>query len=173
VPPTENVFMNLFRKLKFWFKFERRVWLSLAAGWIASVIGFTPLYGLDQGGALLICGVIIAGIFHKSRHRLFVEQILPGVTTTYSYREVEMGDGDNKHQGIEVTSNKWDTGKTIVNADDWHLYQLAEDIEFRGVGEDREWVLDRTMQRLETRIEYMIAFSAFMGTVLWAFAGKA
>lgn len=163
--------MNLFRKLKFWFKFERRVWLSLAAGWTASAIGFTPLYGLDQGGALLTCGVIIAGIFHKSRHRLFVDQILPGAITTYSYREVEMGDGDNKHQGIEVTTNKWNTGKTTVNADNWHLYQLAEKIEFREIDGAREWDLDRTMQRLETRVEYTIAFSAVIGTVLWAFAG--
>jgi hypothetical protein len=75
--------MDLLRKLKFWFKFEKRVWISLTAGWVAAAIGFTQFYGVDQGGALLICGVIIAEIFHKKRHRLFVHQVLPGVFTTY------------------------------------------------------------------------------------------
>lgn len=165
--------MGLLRKLKFWFKFEKRVWISLTAGWVAAAIGFTQFYGVDQGGALLICGVIIAEIFHKKRHRLFVHQVLPGVYTTYIYREVQMQDRDRTHQGIEITTNQGNTGKTTVNADNWHLYQLAHRTEFREINGGREWDLDRTMERLESRVEYSIAFSAFIGTMLWAFAGQA
>lgn len=54
-----------------------------------------------------------------------MHQILPGVSIGYIYREVEIMDHDKKHQGIEVTTNQWNTGKTTVNADDWNLLSIS------------------------------------------------
>ena len=165
--------MNFFRKIKYWFNFAKRVWVSLGVGWGAVAIGFTPLISMDQAGALLICGVIVAEVFHDKRHRLFVNQCLPGVSTSYIYHEVEMIDGDKTHQGIEINTNQRSTGPSIVNADTWHLYHLATENEFSEFKSSRMWDLDRTMKRLESRVDYIIVFSAVIGTVLWAFAGQA
>ena len=162
--------MTLFTKLKYWFQFGKRVWISLAAGWLAVAIGFTPELRMDRAGALLTCAVIVASVFNDNRHRLFVDQVLPGFRTFHILKEVEMKDGDKVHQGIEITLHNWASGKTTVNADNWHLYHLANEKEFRVSEGGREWDLSMTMKRLESRVEYAIVSSAVVGTILWAFS---
>jgi hypothetical protein len=173
VQVDQEMLMNFFRKIKYWFSFAKRVWISLSMGWGTVIIGFTPLISMDQAGALIICGVIVAEVFHDKRHRLFVNQCLPGVSTSYLYREVQTIDGDKTHQGIEITTNQLSTGKTTVNADTWHHYHLASSKEFREHEGSRIWDLDSTVKRLESRVDYIIVFSAIIGTILWAFAGQA
>jgi len=163
--------MKIHRTAKYWYIFAKRVWVSLSAGWFAVALGFTPYLRMDRAGALLICGVIVAEVFHDKRHRLFVHQVLPGSSTSHMYREVEMKDGEKTHQGIEITPHQMRSGKSTVNADDWHLYQLATENEFSEFEGARAWDLDRTMKRLESRVDWAIVISAFIGTILWAFAG--
>lgn len=126
---------------------------------------------MDRAGALLICGVIVAEVLHDKKHRLFVHQVLPGISTSHVYKEVEMKDGEKTHQGIEITTHQMSSGKSIVNVDNWHLYHLASEAEFREFEGSRAWDLDRTMNRLESRVDYAIVFSAIIGTILWAFCG--
>jgi hypothetical protein len=164
--------MSYVKKIKNWYFFAKRSWIALGAGWISIPFSFTPLIGLDQAGALLICGVIVAEVLHVKRHRLFVDQVHPGVSTFYIYREVEKTD-ENYNLGIEITIHQVKSGKTTVNADNWELYQLANKSEFRNSEGTRDWDLNATMQRLEATVDYVIVVSAVVGTVLWAFAGTA
>lgn len=165
--------MNFFRRIKYWYRLAKRVWNSLGAGWIAVAIGFTPYLRMDRAGALLICSVIVAEVFHDKRHRLFVHQVLPGASTSHIYREVEMKDGERQHQDIEITPHQMRSGKTTVNADNWHLYQLAKESEFQDFEGSRVWDLEGTMKRLESRVDWVIVFSAVIGTIFWAFTGQA
>ena len=165
--------MKILRTAKYWYIFAKRVWVSLGAGWLSVALGFTPYLRMDRAGALLICGVIVAEVFHDKRHRLFVHQVLPGTSTSHIYKEVEMGDGEITHQGIEITPHQMRSGKSTVNADNWHLYQLAKECEFYDFEDTRAWDLDRTMKRLESRVDWVIVTSAVVGTILWAFAGQA
>lgn len=158
---------NFLKKIRSWFIFAKRVWIALGLGWLALVVGFTPLLRLDRGGALLICGVIIAEVFHDKRHRLFINQVLPGFSTSYKYREVDMI--EENYKGIEITPHQIRSDKHIVNADRWTLYQLANPNEFWADDGSRRWDLNRTLKRVETRVEWSIVFSAVIGTISWAF----
>jgi len=161
--------MSNLKKIKNWYIFAKRSWIALGAGWIAIPVCFTSLLRLDQAGALLVCGVIVAEILHEKRHRLFINQVHPGISTSYIYREVDMTEEYCK--GIEITVHQMQSGKTTVNADNWTLYQLANDAEFKEFEGSRIWDLDATMKRVETTVDYSIVISAVIGTVLWAFAG--
>lgn len=163
--------MKIFSTVKYWYLFAKRVWLPLGAGWLSVVFGFTPYLRMDSAGALLICGVIVAEVFHDKRHRLYVHNILPGTSTSHTYKEVQMGEGEKTYQGIEITPHQMRSGSSIVSADNWHLYQLARNNEFRQFEDTRAWDLDRTMKRLESRVDWIIVMSAVVGTILWAFAG--
>lgn len=161
--------MSTLKKIKNWYLFAKRSWLALGAGWFAILIGFTPVLRLDRAGALLICGVIVAEIFHEKRHRLFINQVHPGVSTSYTYREVDKP--DKNYKGIEITVHQMHSGKTVVNADNWTLYQLSNETEFMELEGSRVWNLDGTMKRLENTVDYSIVASAVIGTIFWAFLG--
>jgi hypothetical protein len=163
--------MEFLRKTKYWYLFSRKAWISLGTGWLVVLIGLTTYLRMDQAGALLICGAIVAEVFHEKKHRLFVHQVQPGISTTYIYQEVEMRDGEKIHQGIEITPYQNRSGKTTVNADDWTLYRLANENEFSEFEGSRSWDLNRTMKRLESRVDWAIVISAIAGTILWAFVG--
>lgn len=165
--------MKTLRTAKYWYIFAKKVWVPLGGGWFSVALGFTPYLSMDRAGALLICGVIVAEVFHDKRHRLYVHRILPGASTSHIYKEVDMVDGEKTYQGIEITPHQMRSGKSTVNADNWHLYQLAKKSEFRNFEGTRAWDLDRTMKRLESRVDWVIVISAVVGTILWAFAGQA
>lgn len=164
--------MNFLKQIKYWYKFSPKVWGSLLIGWISVLIGLTPYLRMDRAGALLICAVIISEIFYDKRHRLFLHQILPGASTNHVYREVEIHDGEKAHQGIEIIQLRNVSLKSTVNADNWHLYQLATEKEFHSAEESREWDLERTVKRLESSVDWIIVISAISGTILWAFANQ-
>jgi len=150
-----------------WFRFAKRVWIALGLGWVAS---FTALWGVlnvGQAAALLICSALVAEVFHEKRHRLFVLQVQPGVKQLYLYREVDVP-GENR-KDIEITPHQGHSGKTTVNTSSWALYHLARSEEFHSDQESRLWDLERTMKRVERRVEYAIAGTAVIGTALWAF----
>jgi hypothetical protein len=161
----------LISKIRSWYLFAKRAWIALIIGWLFVPIGFTTLIGLDQAGALLICGVLVAEILNKKGHRLFIEQVIPGRATSFIYKEIQRPEHDFGE--IEITQHVLNTGKTIVNSDQWTLYQLANDSEFRAFEDTRIWDLDRTLKRVENTVEYSLVFSAIIGTILWAFAGVA
>ncbi len=156
------------RNLKHWYTFASRVWKPLACGWLAVPLSATPYLSLDRAGALLICGVIIAEVFHDKGHRRFVNQVQPGQSTQYIYLEVDADDKPTKN--IEITAQQYRSGKVIVNTDSWTIYHLAKPKEFFNQNNGRMWYIDQTMDRLEKVVDYIIVFSAVVGTILWAFA---
>ena len=154
-------------KVEAWFVFAKRVWISLGLGWTAPVAGILDVLRLDQAGALLVCAAIAAEVFHEKRHRLFVRQIQPGINQMHLYREVNVPGQDRKD--IEITPHQTRSGKTTVNTSSWALYHLACQKEFYAEGDARLWNLERTMERVERRVEYAIVLTAIVGTALWAF----
>ncbi len=151
-----------------WFVFARRVWLSLGLGWAAPIAALTPVIRLDQAGAILVCAAIVGEVLHEKRHRLFVHQIEPGLKSWHIYREVDVP-GENR-KDIEATPHQNHTGKTTVNTSSWPLYHLARPEEFYLNGHTRNWDLERTMKRLERKVDYAIVSTAIGGTIFWAFA---
>jgi hypothetical protein len=160
------------KRIKNWYNFASRVWLALGAGWIALPIALTSVIKLEQAGALLICGAIIAEVFHNKRHRLYVEQVRPNASTSYVYREIDAIDiYKNNYKAIETTAFQQRVGKSTVPTHGWILYQLAINKEFRDDEGSRLWDLDRTLKRVESKIDYSIVVSVIVGTLFWAFAG--
>ena len=155
------------KRVEAWFIFAKRVWISLGLGWIAPVVGISHVLRLDQAGALLVCSAIVAEVFHEKRHRLFVYQIQPGIRQMHMYREVNVSGEARKD--IEVTAHQGSSGKTTVNTSSWALYHLARPEEFRPDGNSRLWDLERTMKRVERRVDYAIVVTAIAGTAHWAF----
>ena len=150
-----------------WFRFGKRVWISLVLGWFSFVLIFTPFVNLDQFGAIMICSAIVAEVLHEKRHRLFVQQIRPGLNESIIYSEVDVP-GENR-KDIQAVPNTVHAGKSNINTTTWALYHLAKDDEFYPNGESRYWDLDRTMQRLEKRLDYSIVVTAIVGTAIAAF----
>ena len=148
------------------FQFARRVWVALGLGWAAFIIGGLTL-GLDRSGALLVCGAIVAEVFNDKRHRLFSNQIQPGVKTWSRYAEVGVPGEDRKD--IKVTPHATSSGSTVVNTDHWSLYHLATEQEFYPQEDTRMWDLERTMKRVENKVDYAIVVSVIAGTLVWAF----
>ncbi len=161
--------MKASAQIKYWYTFSSRVWIFLAAGWVAVVFSVTPWLQLHEAGALLVCAAIVAEVFNTKKHRLFISQSLPGEASFYVYREVTMNDNGRTHQSIEITPHRVFAGSSMVNADNWQLYHLAKSNEFRGNKPSREWDLPRTVNRLESSIAYAITFSVIVGTALSAF----
>lgn len=161
--------MNAGARVKYWYAFAYRVWISLAAGWLAVLFTLTPWLQPREAGALLVCAAIVAEVLNDKKHQLFVRQVLPGMASFYVYREVSMDGNGQAHQGIEITPHQVSSGKSTVNADGWHLYHLAKASEFRGHDPSREWDLPRTMKRLESKVAYAITLSVIVGTMLSAF----
>jgi len=155
-------------KIEAWFRFAIRVWISLGLGWATLVVATFHFIRVDQAAALLVCSALVAEVFHEKRHRLFVYQVQPGVKQLSIYREVDVSDANRKD--IEITSHEGRVGVTMVNTTSWALYHLAEPNEFRPDQESRAWDLERTMNRAERRVEYAIAATAVIGTIVWAFA---
>lgn len=139
-------------KIKAWYKFANRVWISLSLGWGALILGLTPLIRLDQAGAL---------------HRLFVHQVQPVVSTGYIYQEVDVPGESRKD--IIITQHQGRSGSVAVNTDIWTLYHLAKCEEFYEYQNTRAWELECTMKRIERRVDYAIVISTVVGTFLWAF----
>lgn len=156
------------RKVKAWVLFGKRVWLSLGVGWAIALVGVLLDMGIDQAGAMLICGAIVAEVLHEKKHRYFVNQVQPGIKDVYIYKEVDVS-GENR-KDIEITphKNQWGTICT-VNTAPWPLYHLARPIEFYSDENTRFWDLDRTMKRAERVLDYSIVFTAIAGTILAAF----
>lgn len=152
---------------KAWFTFAKRVWLALGVGWVVSSAALGGILNAGQAAALLICSALVAEVFNEKRHRLFVLQVQPGVKQLHLYREVAVP-GENRRD-IEITPHQGRSGKTTVNTSSWALYHLARPEEFYLDQESRLWDLERTMKRVERRVEYAIAGTAVVGTVLWAF----
>ncbi len=148
-----------------WFQFARSVWIALGLGWVALLVGLTPVLRIDRGGALLVCGAIVAEVLHEKRHRLFVHQIQ--FTTRHTYVEIDVPGEDRKD--IEVTPYQSGSGRTVVNTERWSLYHLANRQEFYPHEDTRRWDLERTIKRLESKLDYAIVVSAIVGTVFWAF----
>lgn len=153
--------------LSYLFSFAKRVWISLIIGWLTPFLALMSYLRLDQSGALLVCAAIVSEVLHQKRHRRFVHQIRPGIKNTHMYLEVDVLGEDRKD--IEVTAYQAGGGTTTVNTSSWALYHLAREKEFYPHGDSRMWDLDRTMTRLERRIDYAIVFTAIAGTILWAF----
>ncbi len=154
-------------KLKAWFIFAKRVWISLGVGWLMPIVSLSGILNLDQAGALLVCSAIVSEVFHDKRHRLFVHQIQLGNRESCSYREAASLNHDGKD--IEVLLHQTSAGSRIVNATSWALYHLARTEEFYPDGNSRIWALERTMKRAESRVDYAIVITAIIGTILWAF----
>ncbi len=148
-------------------QFARRAWVALGLGWTAIIIGLTPVLRPDQSGALLVCAAIVAEVFNDKRHRLFSNQIQPGVKTSSMYVEVRVPSEDRKD--IKVTPHATSIGSTVVNTDRWSLYHLATEQEFCPHEDTRRWDMERTMKRVERRVDYAIVASAIVGTLFWAF----
>ena len=155
-------------KFEAWFRFATRVWISLAAGWLAPVVAISPFLKLDQAGALLVCSALVAEVFHEKGHRLFVHQIQPGTSEVHIYREVDVSGQERKD--IEITPHQIRSGRTTVNTASWPLYHLSRPDEFYREKDSRDWHLERTMKRVERRVDYSIIVTAIFGTSLWAFA---
>ena len=154
-------------KLKAWFNFAKRVWISLGMGWIAPVVSVSWILRLDQAGALLVCSAIVSEVFHEKRHRLFVHQIQTGNRESCSYKEVNSSNHDGKD--IEVLLHQTSIGRNIVPTSSWALYHLAREEEKYLDGDSRQWDLERTMKRAERCVDYAIVITAIIGTVLWSF----
>jgi len=154
-------------KIKAWYNFAYRVWIPLSLGWGALVIVLTPYLRLDRAGALLVCGAIVAEVFHDKRYKLYVNNIQAGVNTTHIYLEVDV-QGENRKE-IEVTAHQTKTGRTVVTTETWPLYHLANQNEFYPYDGKRRWDIEGTMKRVDSRVDYAIVLSAIVGTVLWAF----
>jgi hypothetical protein len=153
-------------KAKAWYLFGRRVWISLALGWFVAILAII-LGEPGRAGAFLVCAAIIAEVFHEKGHRRFITSIQPGLRQSFLYREVEYP--EKGKAGIEVTPNAWTSSKSTVSATDWPLYHLARSDEFSADGNSRLWFLERTMARVERRVDYSIVATALAGTILWAF----
>ena len=100
------------RKHIAWFRFAKRSWLALAAGWLALLAALLPQLALNQAGALLICSAIVAEVLHEKRHRLFIHQVTPGYREQCAYREI-ISDGTDQ-KCIEITPHATRTGKVTV-----------------------------------------------------------
>lgn len=85
----------------------------------------------------------------------------------HQYREVDVPGSNRKD--IEVTLSGWQSVKTTVNTSSWPLYHLAKPDEFRHEEGSRLWQLERTMKRVERRVECAIVVTAIIGTLFWAF----
>ena len=154
-------------KIKARFIFSKRVWISLGLGWLSLAICMSPLIDLGQAGALIVCSAIVAEVLNEKRHRLFLDQVLPGNTQSHIFREVAVAGEDRKD--IEITPSQFCSAQSTVNTSSWPLYHLAIPEEFYKDGDARLWDLNRTMKRAERRVEYAIVTNAIIGTVLWAF----
>lgn len=138
----------------------------MAGGWLALLVAFLPWFKLNQVGALLICGAIVAEVFHEKRHRLFIHQVTPGYRESHDYRETVSDAGE---KCIEITPHAVHTGKTSVPCERWSLYQLAKPTEFLARGQTMYWDLERTMLRAERVVDIAIVVTSIVGTILWAF----
>ena len=143
------------------------MWIPLSIGWLAAVAGLSPLLRLDQAGALLVCGAIVAEVLNDKKHRLFLSQVQPGQKSWHEYLEVDVPGESRKD--IEIMPYQSGSGRTIVNTEGWSLYHLAKDGEFYNFENTRGWRLGDTMKRVESRLDYAVVASAIVGTVLWAF----
>lgn len=159
--------MKIAEKIKAWYCFAKKAWIALAFGWLSVLFVPIAVIRLDQWGALLICGSIVADVFHDKRHRLFIHQILPGQSTSYTYRVIHKA--GEAHPRIEVDAHTMRAGKTSVNTQDWVIYKLSANREFADYEGSKMWHFDATVKRLESRVEYSIVVSAVVGTILWAF----
>lgn len=153
-------------KVKYWYIFAKNTWNSLVFGWLILPFSATKLLELDQSGALLVCAAIVGEVLHEKKHRWFIGQVQPGLSTNYVYREV---DSDN-HAGkdIKITPHTLQSGSSTVNTQNLALYHLAKDAEFYIFESTRAWSLEQTMYRVERRVDYAIVVTAFVGTLLWA-----
>ena len=136
-------------------------------GWSSFVLLPLSFVNLDQVGAIIVCTAIVAEVFHEKKHRLFIDQILPGTKQSFMYKEVHTPEEDGLF--IEITPHALQAGSSKVNTKDWTVYHLANDSEFMKYEETRIWNLEITTKRLETHIDYAIVGTAVVGTLLWAF----
>lgn len=156
--------MNL---VKAWARFGKRVWVSLGCGWACSVLWLFSYISASQAGALLICAAIVAEVLHEKRHRLFIDQVQPGLKQSHLYREVTVANEARKD--IEITPHNTRSGKSTVNTTSWALFHLARKDEFFAYEGTRLWDLARTMKRAERLLDYCIVTTAVIGTLMAAF----
>lgn len=156
--------MNL---VKAWTRFGKRVWISLGCGWACSILLVFSYISASQTGALLICAAIVAEVLHEKRHRLFINQVQPGLKESLMYKEVEVPNEGRKD--IEITPHNVHSGKSTVNTTSWALYHLARNDEFFASEGTRLWDLERTMKRAERLLDYCIVVTAVIGTLMAAF----
>ena len=154
-------------KPKAWFKFAKRVWISLGLGWLAPIVSLFGILKLDQAGAVLVCSAIVSEVVHEKRHRLFVYGMQPGNREGHSYREVDSSNHEGKD--IEVLLHQTFIGSRTIDTRSWALYHLAREEEWYPDGNSRRWDLERTMKRAERLVEYAIVTTAIFGTIFWAF----
>jgi hypothetical protein len=153
------------RKIVAWYKFASSTWLSLAIGWCSILFSVTPYLRLDRAGAFLVCGAIVAEVFHDKTYRRFIEQTLPGVSKTYTYTVIDVP------EDIVVREHRMQGGNVIIDAALWPLFHLASKKEFftSDSGGEKKWSINGTMDRVDKTIDYVIALSAIVGTILWAY----
>jgi hypothetical protein len=158
----------LFNRIKLWYNYSGEVWTPLFLGWLClPLVTLIPKLTLDRAGALLICSVVIAEVFNKKGHRAVIDFIQPASKPNYTYREVV--DESSGIKNIEVTLQKQSFNQIYVNSESFTLYLLASDKEFQKIQGSRLWNMEKTVNRLDKTVEYSLAFSVFIGTILWAF----
>jgi hypothetical protein len=153
--------------IKSWFLYANKAWISLLLGWIAVLVSSTPFITLDQSGALLICSVVIAEIFLKNGYQSFMEAMGPCIRTNFTYLESKFP--HSNEDCIKIVASQTKSEGVYVNSSDWLLYHMATKKEFFGTGQRREWLFKQTLNRVETRIEYILVANIVIGTILWAF----
>jgi hypothetical protein len=155
------------RKIVAWYKFASSTWLSLAVGWCSILFSVTPYLKLDRVGAFLVCGDIVAEVFHDKTYRRFIEQTLPGLSKTYTYTVIDVPEENRKD--IEVREHRMQGGNVIIDTAVWPLFHLASKKEFYTSEGEKKWSINGTMDRVDKTINYVIALSAIIGTILWAY----
>jgi hypothetical protein len=155
------------KKIIAWYRFASSTWLSLTFGWCSILISLTPYLRLDRAGAFLVCGAIVAEVFHDKSYRRFIEQTLPGMSKTYTYTVIDVPKENKKD--IEVREHQMRMGNVIINSEPWSLFHLANKKEFYVSAGEKKWSINATMNRADKTIDFIIALSAIAGTILWAY----
>ena len=154
-------------KVGAWFQFAKSIWLSLSLGWAALILSAFLPYSASQGGALLICAVIVAEVFDRKGYRYAFENLLPGFHTDYRFYEVH-GGADIKH-GVKVVPTHSRSGSITYNTDKWPIFHMAAKGDFRETSEGKIWIWELTVSRADRAIRWSLVVSAIAGTLFAAF----
>ena len=157
---------SIFVRLKSWYMIGKPIWLCLLVGLLWFMVelilwlsGFRESASVASGGAIMVGAAVIA-------------------QTYYTRLPVRIAMSGSGMENLKRQANFANPYIRAISANEHHgqqcLYKLASSDDFVDdvAGSGRKLVLGLVLYRVDKNLEFAIAVTAAIGTVIWAYAGQ-